>query len=249
MKFSEGLNKIFSPVSLGNWMGVDFYLHWSWWMMLVFLLVIGPFTASVFVGLFFIIALHELGHVWAAKRSDVDVESVMLYITGGIARTHGITAKNELFITIAGPLVNLILIPLFSLLVSATPPNSLIHFYLEKLEFLNLVILFFNLVPAFPLDGGRILRAVLSSKFGFYRATLWATTLSSILSVLIGLYALMIGKLILVVIALFIYYAAQQELQNLQGLQRLQAQDSLRESQRTIAKLKTQLDRLKGDEN
>ena len=79
-------------------MGVDIYLHWSWWMMLVFLLVAAPLTAGVFVGLFAIITLHELGHCWAAKKSGVVVDSVMLYITGGVMRSHGVDTKNELFI-------------------------------------------------------------------------------------------------------------------------------------------------------
>lgn len=77
MKFSDVLNSFFTPVLLGKVMCIDIYLHWSWWMMLVFLSVTEPMAAGVFVGLFVIVVLHELDHCWAAQRCSIQVESIL----------------------------------------------------------------------------------------------------------------------------------------------------------------------------
>jgi len=249
MKFSEGLNKIFTPLSIGKWMDIEVFIHWSWWMMLIFLLAVSPMSAAVFVGLFSIMFLHELGHCWAAKRCNLEVDSVMLYIIGGVARIRGDgLLKNEAFVTACGPLVNVLLIPVLFVLTELSTNVPMLFFFLQKLAFANLAILIFNLIPAFPLDGGRLLRAFLGSKVGYLRGTEWSVMISSLISVGFGVYGLMIGHYSLIVIALFLYYAAQQEMQNLQSLYRVYTQDALKSSQRTIAELHNRLEEIR-DQN
>lgn len=242
MKFSENLNKIFTPLRICNIFNIDIYIHWSWWMMFTFMLVVSPSTAFVFVGLFFIVTLHELGHCLAAKYCDINVDSIMLYMIGGVARIRGEpTLKEEIFITICGPLVNLLLIPVFYILVSFSETN----YYLQQFSSVNLSLLLFNLIPAFPLDGGRLLRAGLGLKFGYEKGTRWAVSVSNVIAVALGIFGLMTNHLSLVIIAMFLYYVSQEEIQNLQSLEQVKAQNLIRESQRTIAKLHEKLEEIR----
>jgi Zn-dependent protease len=236
MEFSKNLNKIFTPFLLGKYFDIDIYIHWSWWMMFIFMLVVSPSTAAIFIGLFSIIVLHEFGHCFAAKYYRYQVDSIMLYMIGGVANIRGIhSLKAEGFIVLCGPLVNVLLIPVFYLLSSS-------NYYLQRLEFINMSLLIFNMLPILPLDGGQLLRTVLSAKLGYVKGIRWTTMISNVAAIFLGLFGLITNHLVLVVMAMFLYYVSQQEAQS---LEQLQSQESILETERTIAKLHAKLEEIR----
>lgn len=200
------LNKL--NVSLGRWLGIPVTLHWSWVAMIVVLLFINPVMSVVVVGVFFIVLLHEFGHCIAAQKYNLPVESIVLYPIGGAASVQvSLDAISELVVALAGPFVNVLLIaPLY--LVRD------VHWYLEMMFFYNLILLVFNMIPAFPMDGGRVLRSGLNWFWGdHYRATLWAVRIGQFISVLFGFLGIMTGNYMLVAIVVFVCFAAQNELE------------------------------------
>jgi Zn-dependent protease/predicted transcriptional regulator len=178
--------------------------------------------------LFLCVILHELGHSLVAKAFGLPVRQIVLLPIGGVAQMEKNPAKplHELLISIAGPLVN-VFIAVFLLFLSgvsgsmeglnarglvpghSVSPSSatMLHWLLAA----NITLAFFNLIPAFPMDGGRVLRAVLWFFLGFSKATRLASATGQILAVAVGLFAVLNGHLLLALIAAFIFLGAGQE--------------------------------------
>jgi Zn-dependent protease len=168
------------------------------------------------VTLFASVALHELGHSVAAIRLGYKVRDITLWPIGGVAMLATMPSRplHEFIIAIAGPLVSLALGivglvcgPLLWRLGLDNPG----YVFIYVLGILNLVLFAFNLIPAFPMDGGRVLRAALSVKLGRLTATRIASRIGRFLAVAFGIYAAMNGLILSVIIAIFIYSAAGQE--------------------------------------
>ena len=167
-------------ISLGRIGGVEVRVNWSWLVVLaliVWTLADGVFPsqnprlsrdthlAMAFVAalLFFAsILLHELGHAWAARREGLEVDGITLWLFGGVSQFKGgfPSAGAEFRIAIAGPLVSLVLGVVFVLIAIAGLPSA-VDGVAAWLGYINLALLVFNLIPALPLDGGRVLRAAL----------------------------------------------------------------------------------------
>ena len=183
------------------------------------------------LGLFFCIVLHELGHSLVAQRFGYPVRDITLYPIGGVAAIEGSPRpRHELLIALAGPAVNVVIAGL--LIAILAPQHKLPHWSwppwasqqnVQLLEtspiaFLliaNISVVLFNMIPAFPMDGGRVLRAVLGLLIGKSRATRIAAAIGQFLAILMGLYgAGIIGgrpNYGLVIISLFVYFGAGQE--------------------------------------
>jgi len=177
---------------------------------------------------FLIVLLHELGHSIAAQYYMVKVRQIVLLPIGGVAQLEEIPEdpKKELVIAAAGPLVNfalaillLLVGPLLGQVFSARGLLSLAT-SLGELSFssiflyvftTNLFIGLFNLIPAYPMDGGRILRALLATKLTYTRATSIAVMIGQILSWGFGLWGFLNGNFFLIILAFFIYTGAGQE--------------------------------------
>lgn len=167
------------------------------------------------VGLFVAVTLHELGHSWVALRYGVEIESITLWILGGMAALSEIPREwnREFWIAIAGPFTSIVLAGAFwgGLLVI---PESLpvVRFILGWLAIINLVLAAFNLLPAFPMDGGRILRALLARTRPYASATRIAARVGVIFAILFAIVGVF-GQFnpILILLALFIYAAATTE--------------------------------------
>ncbi len=231
-----------SSVRLGRVAGIEVGLHWS--LAIVFVLIVWTLAgqifpemapdqsqsaywlASIIAALLFYVSLlaHEMGHALVARRLGVRVEGITLWIFGGVARLGGdaATAGAEAKIAIAGPIVSLVLAIAFGLATvgldaAAGPP--LVEAGCFWLGLSNATLLLFNLVPAFPLDGGRIVRAWLWRRHGNrYRATSTAAFLSRACSfVMIGLGLLSLflqrdlGGVWLIFLGLFLMSAARNE--------------------------------------
>lgn len=180
--------------------------------------------------LFLCVTLHELGHSVAAQRFGIEVKEILLLPVGGLAvlSRNPTRPLHELIIALAGPLVNVV-IALVLLAVAglgaafdlfrvtdlrpsesifATPSVSSAILWLIQS---NILLVVFNMIPAFPLDGGRVLRAVLAMAVGMPKATRIATTVGKVIAVLLGVYGVMSGNFSLALIAVFIFLGAGQE--------------------------------------
>lgn len=191
------------------------------------------FGVIVILLLFIIVLLHELGHSFAAQYYGVGVRQIVLLPIGGVAQLASIPEKpsQEFVIAIAGPLVNFILailMVLFGLLVGfrvslagaadifrtmeALGADALFNY----LFLTNLFLAIFNLLPAFPMDGGRVLRAILASQMDYVRATIIAASIGQALAWALGLWGFLQGGFFIILIAIFIYLGAGHERQSVQ---------------------------------
>jgi Zn-dependent protease/CBS domain-containing protein len=165
------------------------------------------------LGLFASVLLHELAHVIVAKRFGGKVRGITLMLLGGVSHITRMPRRPryEALTALVGPAVSIGLgVVLITLLPAArrSPELAMAAFYLGSI---NIVLGIFNLVPAFPMDGGRILRAVLAARLGAVRATRAAAAVGKVLAVAMAVYGLWSGNLLLVVIALFVYAGAGAE--------------------------------------
>jgi len=171
--------------------------------------------ASAAVALFGSVTFHELGHAWTAMRYDIEVDSITLWLLGGLAALSSMPEEwdQEFWIAIAGPISSLVLAAgcLGALLV--VPESAVLLVYiLGFVAVMNIVLAVFNMLPAFPMDGGRVLRALLARNRPYVSATQTAArigTLFAFLFVFIGIFVVFSPLLLL--LALFIYMAATSE--------------------------------------
>ncbi len=191
------------------------------------------FGVIVIVLLFGLVTLHELGHSFAALHYGVPVERIVLLPIGGVAQLRHMpdNPKQEFVIALAGPAVNVVLavllgatallfgLPLSNPLVSGVSLSFAAIF--SYIFFYNVVLAVFNMIPAFPMDGGRVLRSALAMRLDYGQATNIAVTLGRGLAVLFGIYGLLNGAFFTVLIAIFIYSGAAQEGRMVQFRQRL----------------------------
>ncbi|WP_226040082.1 CBS domain-containing protein [Natrinema sp. DC36] len=168
------------------------------------------------IGLFVGVVLHELGHSLTARRYGFPIESITLWLFGGIAAFSEMPEdwRQELNIAVAGPIVS-ILVGVGSYALFVVTPESLdgARFVLGYLAVLNVALAFFNMLPAFPMDGGRVLRALLARSQPYAQATQQAASIGKLFAVLMGLFGLFSGNILLIGVAFFIYIAASSEAQ------------------------------------
>ncbi|MFW6384690.1 MAG: M50 family metallopeptidase [Halodesulfurarchaeum sp.] len=168
------------------------------------------------LGLFGGIVLHELGHSLVAIHYGFPIESITLWILGGIAQLTEQPEdwREELLIAIAGPIVSILLgVAFFVLLLFVPSEYPILLFLTGYLALVNVAIAGFNLLPGFPMDGGRVLRALLARTRSFSRATQIAAEVGKAVAILMGLFGLLSVNLILIAIAFFIYIGASTEAQ------------------------------------
>jgi Zn-dependent protease/CBS domain-containing protein len=173
-----------------------------------------------FLLIFLCVLLHELGHAFAAKAYGIRTVDITLLPIGGVARMERMPEKpaQELVVAIAGPLVNVIIAGAL-LFVLAVTGNLDFGEVLDPTRFnalwallyTNVMMVVFNLIPAFPLDGGRVLRALLATRLSYERATQIAATVGQALALLMGIWAFSKGPASLALIAIFIYMGAESE--------------------------------------
>lgn len=169
------------------------------------------------IGLFVGVVLHELGHSVTAQRYGFPIDSITLWLFGGIAALSEMPEdwRQELTIAIAGPIVS-VLVGVVSYLLFLLTPASLggARFVLGYLAVLNVVLAGFNLLPAFPMDGGRILRALLARSRPYAKATQQAASVGKMFAIIMGLFGLVPPvNILLIGIAFFVYIAASGEAQ------------------------------------
>jgi Zn-dependent protease/predicted transcriptional regulator len=164
------------------------------------------------------VVLHELGHALMARRFGIATRDIVLLPIGGVARLERMPEKpgQEMLVAIAGPLVNVLIAALLVLVMSLSGgPADLARFgggLIESLLVVNVLMLSFNLIPAFPMDGGRVLRALLALRLPYVRATRIASAVGQGVALLLGVAGLFyFNQWMLPFVALFIFLAAGEE--------------------------------------
>jgi len=231
---------LYGSLKIATVMKIPIKIHFSW------LIVFGLLTWSLssyyfpeaapglsdvsywFIGsiaaimLFVSVALHELGHSYVARRYGISITSITLFIFGGVANMKGEppTPRSEFRMAIAGPITNFILSILFFFLYSEpfSPGVKALFLYLSKI---NLILGVFNLVPGFPMDGGRILRSILwRTRNDYFSATRKASLIgqrTALFFIFFGMFSIFVGSpggLWLMIIGWFLYFSAHGSYQH-----------------------------------
>jgi Zn-dependent protease len=222
---------------LGTAFGIGIYVHWSFVLLLMLVLfsTTGPnaLASAIYMGglllaVFGCVILHELGHALTARLFGINTRDITLYIVGGVARLERMTEKpwEEFWIALAGPAVNVVIAGLLTMgllvgllispenivLVPQVPATHLSQF-LAHLLIVNVFLVLFNLIPAFPMDGGRVLRALLALRLGQVRATEIAVPVGAVVGLLaMSALAYQFQDPRLLLIALFVVLVGRQEL-------------------------------------
>jgi|694.fasta_scaffold134856_2 Zn-dependent protease/predicted transcriptional regulator len=189
------------------------------------------FGAALMLALFLCVTLHELGHSLTARAFGIQTREILLLPLGGVAQLskNPDQPAHELWIALAGPIVNVV-IAFVLILIGLTPQIDLFAYLLDGQGLTNILtnditlsnfllwllsanvsLVLFNMIPAFPLDGGRVLRALLAMGMGFPRATRIASAIGQFAAIALGLFGLLTGNLILALVAVFIFVGATQE--------------------------------------
>ncbi len=207
--------------------GVPVRFHFTFVLMLIFLLFIGigdkqsgASTALYVIALFASVLAHEVGHTLVARHFGIKTTEIVMFPIGGVSRPEREPKpREELPISLAGPMVNLLIaVALFAWMTAQhgwaaldtlrEPTDANLA---ERIATGNLALFLFNLLPAYPMDGGRILRSLLALRRPVEEATRIAAGAGRALAVLMGLAGLLWGNFVLMFVALFVYLGALQE--------------------------------------
>jgi Zn-dependent protease len=236
--------------------GIPIYIHWTFLILIAWVIyghwAAGNDLATTAEGVGFVLSIfacvvfHELGHALAARRYGVPTADITLLPIGGVARLQRIPEHpaEELVVAIAGPLVNVVIV--VALLVAGVrapemnnDPQFLVQGqFLQKLLYVNVFLVLFNMLPAFPMDGGRVLRALLAFRMEYTRATQLAARIGQFMAILFGYLGLTSGNPMLLLIALFVWIGAEGEARQVQErltLRDIPIRDAMLTEYRTLA--------------
>ena len=227
-------------LNLGKYFGTEIQIHWTFFLLIVWIIfseIINRgafdyglldkilFNFELVIAIMICVFLHEMGHLLAAKKFGIKTERIVILPIGGISTQHKTSEspKEEFLITLAGPLVNIIIA---IILYFAIPVREYVRFdfgqfltamndfslqtFLFYVFIANVVLVLFNLIPAFPLDGGRLLRAFLDVKLDRERATTIATTIGHIIAIALIVFGLSVSP-ILVLMGIFLFIGGYSE--------------------------------------
>ncbi|HSG70566.1 MAG TPA: site-2 protease family protein, partial [Planctomycetaceae bacterium] len=213
--------------------GIGVFVHWTFLLLIGWIILAhvsaGERTAVIVEGvllvltLFACVVLHELGHALMARRFGVKTRDITLFPIGGVARLDRIPEVpfHEFLVAIAGPAVNVVIAGVLFIvleLLGSLDELSQIQVvggsFLTKLMWVNVALVVFNLIPAFPMDGGRMLRALLATRMSRVKATNIAASIGQGIAIVFAIAGVMIpGMFMLLFIAMFVYLGAQGEAQ------------------------------------
>jgi len=218
---------------IGRLFGIPVFIHVTFFMFLAWIgleswsssgSASGALSNILFLcTLFACVVLHELGHALTARRYGIPTRDITLLPIGGVARLDRMPddPRQELWVALAGPAVNVVIAVALFLVTKITSSvfsigdvsvqGFLSGSFLTRVILTNVFLVLFNLLPAFPMDGGRVLRALLAMRMDYARATHTAATVGQLMALLFGLLGLFPGWHMLIFIALFVWIGAAQE--------------------------------------
>lgn len=199
--------------------GIPIELDFSFLLLMLFIYLLAylgflSLNLAVLITLVFVtVVIHELAHSYVALRFGVNIKSILLLPIGGVSRMEEIPRipRQEFLISIAGPLTNIVIALITGVPLLLGLGGAAAGFAGDFLA-VNLLLAIFNLIPAFPMDGGRILRAILAERLSYIRATRIASNLGKIIAVIMAVTGLFYN-FFLILIGFFIYIGAEQEYQ------------------------------------
>jgi Zn-dependent protease/CBS domain-containing protein len=217
--------------SLGRLFGSELKVHVTFFLLLAWVGVAaygaGGLPAALtnvafVITLFACVVAHEYGHALTARRYGIRTPDITLLPIGGLARLERMPErpKDEIIVALAGPAVNVVIWLVLTLLGAETRVDDLAQLdsaepdFLGRLALVNLFLALFNLIPAFPMDGGRVFRAALCLVMDRVQATRVAATAGQLVAFLFGFLGLSSGNPVLVLIAVFVFVAANAESQD-----------------------------------
>lgn len=215
---------------LGKFKGIKVFIHWTFSILLLWIIVANTrsgiaiedtvWSVLFILIIFFCVLLHEFGHALTAQKYGIQTRDIILLPIGGLARLEKLPddPKQELYVALAGPLVNLAIFLLLSVIIylNGIQVEKLEETHLDSGTILlyiasaNLLLAVFNMLPAFPMDGGRVLRALLSIRMNRVKATQIAGSIGQLLAIGFIFFGLFYNP-ILVFIGIFIFLGAQAE--------------------------------------
>lgn len=243
---------------IGRLFGIDVYVHFTFLLLLVFLgflywrsthNIYSALAGVAFIlGLFACVLLHEFGHALMARRYGIATRDITLLPIGGLARLERMPEHpmQELWVALAGPAVNVVIAVVLYAWLAATGglvTAEQMRFdevgpgMLQQLMVVNVILVVFNLLPAFPMDGGRVLRALLAARLGRRRATAIAANVGQGMAILFGIVGFMTNPF-LVFIAIFVFLGAQAEagmVEMQSALEGLRVRDAMMTRFRTLS--------------
>ena len=225
---------MFQSLRLGKLFGIDLFVHGTFWLLPLLVLFTGLSAGATpaalggevafILAVFGCVVLHELGHALAARAYGVGTRDITLYPIGGVASLERMPEKpgQEIAIALAGPAVNFVIAgALFAGLVGGailtpwvtpSPDDAGLLTFAAKLMWANLVLAVFNLLPCFPMDGGRVLRAVLATRLSRVRATQIAVGVGTVVAVGFVVAGLTLPHFGLLLLAVVVWMLGQAEL-------------------------------------
>lgn len=241
----EVINTMSKTFHICNIVGIPLKIHWSFGLTILFvtyIIYLNGLSIAASVGfallvlvMFICVILHELGHCLAARRYGIDTLDIIISPIGGLARLKDIPREpiKELVIALAGPAVNVFIAFMTGLYLhfiigtELLPPSDnfeLLGYSIDFLKFvffINIMLFVFNLVPAFPMDGGRVLRALLSMKFNRLLATRVAMWIARVFALIFVLYASYTSNILLGIIGVFVYVMSGKEYAHVKTITKL----------------------------
>ncbi|HEV2950171.1 MAG TPA: site-2 protease family protein [Gemmataceae bacterium] len=221
---------MFRSWKLGSLFGIGIYVHATFLLLPAFVFLANVSTGQTGMAIYAVmmipavfscVVLHELGHALTARRYGIETRDITLYPIGGVARLERLPDRplEEFWIAVAGPAVNVGIAALLSAILWLASGWNLSFFVqnltdtvLGHLVIINVVMLaLFNMLPAFPMDGGRVLRALLATYLGQFRATTIAVQIGVAMAVFFAIAGIFTSP-ILTLIGIFVFFAGQQEL-------------------------------------
>lgn len=224
---------------IGRLFGIELRVHITFFLIVVWAAYIwgigyghgadGAIYGAVLISLLFVcVVIHELSHSRMAQHYGAEVASITLLPIGGMALLKNMPEdpRKELWVSVVGPLSNLVIAALLTAVYAAVPgkaametPEQVIEMItsvslqglVAYLLLINVMLAVFNLLPAFPLDGGRVLRSLLAQWMPYVKATRTAVTAGQVFAFILGITGLLLGAWWWVIIAVFIYMGAEQE--------------------------------------
>ena len=205
--------------------GISVNIHITFLLLPLLFLMLGGIKSMVLVLIVFIcVTIHELTHSLTAKRFGIRVRDITLLPIGGVASMSKMpeSPKQEFIISIVGPLSNIVLASILffifyhapwmpnAILINPTLGNTWLH-TIALIPWINVMLAIFNLLPVFPMDGGRILRSILATKIDYRKATKIAVNIGHVFAIFFGYIGFVHRHPLLILIAIFIYMAASAE--------------------------------------
>lgn len=231
---------MFSSLKLGKLFGIGVYVHATFWLLPLFVFLGGvmdgdlsgaTMDVAVLFAVFGCVVLHEIGHALAAAYYGIATRDITLYPVGGVARLERMPERplHEIVVALAGPAVNVVIaLGLYAGISfgNAALPGSFVLSNLDALDAfvlrvfeVNVFLVLFNLIPAFPMDGGRVLRALLGTMMSRTRATHVAVTVGSVIAVGFVLAGLSFGMTTLALVGAVVFVLGRMELAQVRAIE------------------------------